>query len=84
MPSSVTIGNFDGVHIGHQRIFRRVAEIARANRWTPVVLTFDPQNRVTGRMTYVAGRDAAGRWPFEIHDETGGALPIPLRVAAED
>ena len=42
MPSSVTIGNFDGVHIGHQRIFRRVAEIARANHWTPVVLTFDP------------------------------------------
>ena len=42
MPSSITIGNFDGVHIGHQRIFRRVAEIARANHWTPVVLTFDP------------------------------------------
>ncbi len=42
MPSSVTIGNFDGVHIGHQRIFRRVVEIARANGWTPVVLTFDP------------------------------------------
>jgi riboflavin kinase/FMN adenylyltransferase len=42
MPSSVTIGNFDGVHIGHQRIFRRVVEIARANDWTPVVLTFDP------------------------------------------
>lgn len=42
MPSSVTIGNFDGVHIGHQRIFHRVGEIARANHWTPVVLTFDP------------------------------------------
>ena len=42
MPSSITIGNFDGVHIGHQRIFHRVAEIARANHWTPTVLTFDP------------------------------------------
>jgi len=42
MPSAVTIGNFDGVHIGHQRIFHRVVEIARANGWTPVVLTFDP------------------------------------------
>ena len=59
-------------------------EAARIADMRPTVLTFDPQNRVTGRMTYVAGRDAAGRWPFEIHDETGGALPIPLRVAAED
>ena len=42
MPSTVTIGNFDGVHIGHRRIFRRVVEIARANGWTPAVLTFDP------------------------------------------
>src|SRR5258706_709676 len=42
MPSAVTIGNFDGVHIGHQRIFRRVVEIAHANGWTPAVLTFDP------------------------------------------
>ena len=42
MPSAVTIGNFDGVHIGHQRILHRVVEIARANGWTPTVLTFDP------------------------------------------
>ncbi len=42
IPSAVTIGNFDGVHIGHQRIFRRVVEIARSNGWTPTVLTFDP------------------------------------------
>ena len=42
MPSVVTIGNFDGLHAGHRRIMKRVAEIARENGWTATVLTFDP------------------------------------------
>ena len=41
-PSVLTIGNFDGLHLGHQRIMRRVTEIARAEGLTAVVLTFDP------------------------------------------
>lgn len=41
-PHALTIGNFDGVHEGHRRIFRRVAEIARKQGWIPAVLTFDP------------------------------------------
>ena len=41
-PSAVTIGNFDGVHIGHRRIFERVAAVARQHGWRPTVLTFDP------------------------------------------
>jgi riboflavin kinase/FMN adenylyltransferase len=41
-PSSLTIGNFDGVHAGHARILRRVCEVARENGWKPSVLTFDP------------------------------------------
>jgi len=38
----VAIGNFDGVHIGHQAIFRRAAGIARENDGTSIVLTFEP------------------------------------------
>ncbi len=38
----MTIGNFDGVHLGHQIIFRRVAEIARENNGTGIVFTFEP------------------------------------------
>lgn len=41
-PSVVTIGNFDGVHVGHRQILRRVAALARERRCTPTVLTFDP------------------------------------------
>ncbi len=38
----ITIGNFDGVHIGHQKIFRAVVEKAREIGGTPVVMTFEP------------------------------------------
>jgi riboflavin kinase/FMN adenylyltransferase len=38
----ITIGNFDGVHLGHQTIFRTLRERAREIDGTSVVLTFDP------------------------------------------
>jgi riboflavin kinase / FMN adenylyltransferase len=41
-PSAVTIGVFDGVHLGHQRIVARAAEVATAYRLPLVVVTFDP------------------------------------------
>jgi riboflavin kinase / FMN adenylyltransferase len=41
-PSAVTIGVFDGVHLGHQRIVARAAEVAATDRLPLVVVTFDP------------------------------------------
>jgi riboflavin kinase/FMN adenylyltransferase len=41
-PCAVTIGNFDGVHAGHRRILRRVAELAAERGWKASALTFDP------------------------------------------
>ncbi len=38
----VTIGNFDGVHVGHQALFRQVIERARNIGGTSVVVTFEP------------------------------------------
>lgn len=38
----LTLGNFDGVHRGHQQILERVVERARANDGTAVALTFHP------------------------------------------
>jgi riboflavin kinase/FMN adenylyltransferase len=40
-PSVVTIGNFDGMHVGHRKIMRRVLEIAREKGLSAAVLTFD-------------------------------------------
>ncbi|MGD1211264.1 MAG: bifunctional riboflavin kinase/FAD synthetase [Candidatus Acidiferrales bacterium] len=41
-PAVVTVGNFDGVHLGHQRILRRVQELARQTGRASAVLTFYP------------------------------------------
>ena len=41
-PSALTIGNFDGVHVGHRVLMRQAAQIGRANGWKPSVLTFQP------------------------------------------
>lgn len=38
----LTIGNFDGVHLGHQAILKKVKERARAIAGTSVVFTFEP------------------------------------------
>jgi len=38
----VGIGNFDGIHLGHQRILRAVIDRARASGGTAVAMTFDP------------------------------------------
>jgi len=42
----VTIGTFDGVHIGHKKIIGRLSESARANHWESLVLTFFPHPRM--------------------------------------
>ncbi len=37
-----TVGNFDGIHLGHQKILRGVAERARAMHALAAAVTFDP------------------------------------------
>jgi len=42
---ALTIGNFDGVHRGHQAMLTRLVEAAEDLRLPPAVLTFDPHPR---------------------------------------
>jgi riboflavin kinase / FMN adenylyltransferase len=44
-PTVLTLGVFDGLHLGHQLIIRRVVERARAAGAVPTVITFDPHPR---------------------------------------
>ncbi|WP_394127827.1 bifunctional riboflavin kinase/FAD synthetase [Vibrio hepatarius] len=39
----LTIGNFDGVHLGHQEVLRQVSEQASVLGLPSTVMTFDPQ-----------------------------------------
>ena len=41
----LTLGVFDGLHLGHQRIMRTVVNRARAAKAVPTAITFDPHPR---------------------------------------
>ncbi|MCB0571598.1 MAG: bifunctional riboflavin kinase/FAD synthetase [Phaeodactylibacter sp.] len=42
----VTIGSFDGVHIGHQQILQKVANLAESIEGESIVITFHPHPRL--------------------------------------
>lgn len=44
-PCALTIGNFDGVHLGHQALLQQVVQAARARSLVPAVMTFEPHPR---------------------------------------
>jgi len=38
----VTIGNFDGVHLGHRKLFCKVSELAHRHQGASIAVTFEP------------------------------------------
>lgn len=48
-PTVLTLGVFDGLHLGHQQIMNRVVERARVVNLPATVLTFDPHPRAVLR-----------------------------------
>ena len=43
---ALTIGTFDGVHVGHQKIIKRLVMVSKIKDIKPVVLTFFPHPRM--------------------------------------
>lgn len=41
-PIGLTIGNFDGVHIGHQALIAKLIAESKKRKLTPAVMTFEP------------------------------------------
>ena len=41
-PIGLTIGNFDGVHIGHQALIKKLIAESKKRKLTPAVMTFEP------------------------------------------
>jgi len=44
-PTVLTLGVFDGLHLGHQRIMKTVVERGKETKAVPTVITFDPHPR---------------------------------------
>ena len=44
-PHAVTIGNFDGLHLGHQAMLARLQDVARTRTLPSCVLSFEPHPR---------------------------------------
>jgi riboflavin kinase / FMN adenylyltransferase len=44
-PTALAIGNFDGLHLGHQALLNKLCEVAKAKNLTPAVMTFEPHPR---------------------------------------
>lgn len=40
--TAIAVGNFDGMHLGHQKILRQLTGLARRKKLASSVLTFDP------------------------------------------
>jgi riboflavin kinase / FMN adenylyltransferase len=69
-----TIGNFDGVHLGHRAVFQRLRDRGRALGLPVTVITFEPQpmeffapdaaparlTRLREKLAALAGRDRPG------------------------
>lgn len=45
-PSVITIGTFDGVHLGHQKIIKKLLSVAKEKGLQSVILTFFPHPRM--------------------------------------
>ena len=44
-PIALAIGNFDGMHLGHQALLHKLCEHAAAKNLTPALMTFEPHPR---------------------------------------
>lgn len=60
----LTIGNFDGVHLGHRRLLSRLVDAARARGRPAAVFTFDPPPRTVLAPSQAAPRVTA--WPDRV------------------
>ncbi|MGH8612528.1 MAG: bifunctional riboflavin kinase/FAD synthetase [Gammaproteobacteria bacterium] len=61
-----TIGNFDGVHLGHQGILRQLQGVARKAHLPTAVIVFEPQPQEYFRATQAPARLTRLREKYEI------------------
>ncbi len=85
-PCALAIGNFDGVHLGHQAIFQRLAKVAATEKLVSSVLTFEPHPRELFAPEQAPVRLASMREKLELFAENGVEVayvcPFDMQFAA--
>mgnify|MGYP003324548389 FL=1 len=79
----VTIGNFDGVHIGHQMILRRVNQEAKRLKTQSMLICFEPQPREFFDVYKAPARLTRFREKVELLAEQGISLVLCLKFNEE-
>lgn len=54
--TAVTIGNFDGVHLGHQAMIHQLKAVAKQQNLKTVVMIFEPQPLEFFKRTLMVGK----------------------------
>ncbi|MQW76575.1 bifunctional riboflavin kinase/FAD synthetase [Nocardioides sp. dk4132] len=84
--TSVVIGNFDGVHVGHRQVLARARAIADAQGLTVVAVTFDPHPMAVLRPEHAPTTLTTMQARAELLGEAGAdavlAVPFDREVAA--
>jgi riboflavin kinase/FMN adenylyltransferase len=84
--TAVVIGNFDGVHLGHQHVLRRGREIADERGLTLVAVTFDPHPMAVLRLEHAPVMLSTIEQRADLLAEAGAdavlALPFDRAMAA--
>jgi riboflavin kinase / FMN adenylyltransferase len=70
-PQAIAIGNFDGMHLGHQALLRQLVAYAQTYKIVPAVMTFEPHPREFFMPQNAPARLASMREKLEYFAEFG-------------
>lgn len=76
---AVAIGNFDGLHLGHQALLAKTVNIAKQQQVAPAVMTFEPHPREFFNPKNAPARLSSLREKLEYFYEAGIAHAYVLR-----
>lgn len=77
-PSAVTIGKFDGVHLGHRAVIRELEAVARDRDLMSAVVTFDRHPLAVVRPELVPRALTSNRQKRELLEQTGVEATLML------
>ncbi len=71
LPRALAIGNFDGLHLGHQALLTKTILTAKEQQLTPAVMTFEPHPREFFAPQNAPARLSSLREKLEYFEEAG-------------